>query len=77
MSRMSASVDKIEAPRLSQSKSYLKILGIPYFCKNSNMHLSAKFVGKIIKNNHIFNNIVNISRPRVIKVFPKSDMAII
>jgi len=31
----------------------------------------------IIKNNHIFNNITIILRPRVIKVSLKSDIAII
>ena len=34
-------------------------------------------VEAIIKNNHIFNNITVASRPRVIKVSPKSNMAII
>jgi len=69
--------DNVEAPRLPQSKLYLKILGIPYLLKNSNTPISADVVNKIIKDNHIFNNIVIVSRPRVIKVSPKSDMAII
>ena len=34
-------------------------------------------VETIIKNNYIFNNIAITFRPRVIKVFLKSDMAII
>jgi len=34
-------------------------------------------VETIIKNNHIFNNIAITSKPRVIKILPKSDMAII
>ena len=34
-------------------------------------------VKTIIKNNYIFMNITIISRPRVIKIFPKSDIAII
>ena len=34
-------------------------------------------VENIIKSNHIFNNIVLASRPHIINVFPKSDMAII
>jgi len=32
---------------------------------------------KILKNNHIFNNIILASKPRIIKVSPKSDMSII
>jgi len=31
----------------------------------------------IIKRNHIFNNVVLASRPHIIKVSPRSDMAII
>ena len=34
-------------------------------------------VENIIKKNHIFNNIVLALKPQIIKVFPKSDMAII
>jgi len=70
-------VDKVEASRLPQSKSYLKILGISYLCKNSNTPISANVVEKIIKDNYIFNNIVITSRPRVIKISSKLDMAII
>ena len=70
-------VDNIETPKLPQLKSYLKILSIPYLLKNSNTPISADVVKKIIKNNHIFNNIVITSRPKVIKVSPKLDMAII
>ena len=62
---------------MPQSKSYLKILGIPYLHKNSNAPISADLVERIIKDNHIFNNIVITSRPRVIKVSHKSDIAII
>jgi len=69
--------DKVEVPRLPQFKSYLKILDIPYLGKNSNMPISANAIKKIIKNNHIFNNIVIASKPRVIKVFSKLDIAII
>ena len=67
----------VEAPRLPQSKSYLKILGFPYLLENSNTPISANLVKRIIKDNHIFNNIVITYRLRLIKVSPKSDMAII
>ena len=70
-------LEKVEASKLSQSKSYLKIIGIPYLLKNTNTPISADVVKTIIKNNHIFNNIVIASRPRIIKVFLKSDMVII
>ena len=38
--------------------------------------MSNKIEG-IIKANHIFNNIILVSKPRVIKVLPKLDMSII
>ena len=34
-------------------------------------------VKTIIKNSHIFNNITIISRPKIIKVLPRSDIAVI
>jgi len=49
-------------PRLPQSKSYLKVLGIPYFIKDTNLPISSDIVESIIKSMHIFNNIVLASR---------------
>ena len=70
-------IDNVEAPCLLQSKSYLKIIGILYWLKNTNTPIIADVVETIIKNNHIFNNITIVLRPRVIKMSPKLDMAII
>jgi len=39
--------------------------------------MMADVVEIIIRNNHIFNNITVASRSRIIKVLPKSDIAII
>jgi len=69
---------QVEEPRLPKSKSYLKIIGIPFFPhENSQERLTPNDVETILKQNHIFNNIFLASRPRVIKVSPKSDMSII
>jgi len=38
--------DQIKSPRLPQSKSYLKIVGIPYLSKVTNAHLSSGDVEK-------------------------------
>jgi len=63
---------------LLQSKSYLKIIGIPYFPHdNSNEHLTPNKVKDIIKQNQIFDNVVLALKPWIIKVSPKSDMSII
>ena len=74
---LSANDNSITSPRLPQSKSYLKIVGIPYFVDKSNTHVTSKDIKHILKNNHIFNNIVLMSKPCIIKVSPKLDMAII
>ena len=69
---------QVENSRLPMSKSYLKIIGIPYFPHtNSSEKLTSTDVETVLKQNHIFDNISLASKPRVIKVSPKSDMAIV
>ena len=60
--------EEVEVSILPQSKSYLKIIGIPYLQENMNTLLTSKVVEDIIKKNHIFNNIALASRPHIIKV---------
>jgi len=68
----------VKVPQLLQSKSYLKIIGIPYFLYDkSQEHLSSNNVEQIIKQNQIFDNIILASNLRVIKVSPKLDMSTI
>ena len=74
---LSDNKDSITSARLPQSKSYLKIVGIPYFVDNSNTCISSENIEHILKNNHIFNNIVLAFKPHIIKVSSKSDMAIV
>jgi len=74
---LQTSDNNIASPQLSQSKSYLKIIDIPYFVDKSNTCISSEDIECILKNNHIFNDIVLASKPRIIKVSPKLDMAII
>ena len=69
---------QVDSPCLPQSKSYLKIIGLPYFPHgNLTDCLTSSDVELVIKQNHIFDNIMLASKPKVIKVFPKLDMAII
>ena len=69
---------QIDKPRLPKSKSYLKIIGILFFPHaNSQNKLTSNNIEMILKQNHIFNNISLTSKPRVIKVSPKSDMSIV
>ena len=69
---------QVKEPWLPKSKSYLEIISIPFYPHvNSQERLSSSDIESILKQNHIFNNISLTSRPRVIKVSPKSDMSII
>jgi len=52
-------------------------VGILYFVNKSNIHISSEDIEPILKNNHIFNDIVLTSKPYIIKVSPKLDMAIV
>ena len=69
---------QVDEPRHPKSKSYLKIISIPFFpYANSQERLTPNDIKMILKQNHIFDNISLASKPRVIKVSPKSDMAIV
>jgi len=68
---------QIDKPWLPKSKSYLKIIGIPYYPHNNSQEcLTSNDIETVLKQNQIFNNILLASKPRVIKVSPKSDMSI-
>jgi len=69
---------QVEKLCLPKSKSYLKIIGIPYYPHaNPQEKLTLNDIETILKQNHIFDNISLASKPRVIKVSLKSDMAIV
>ena len=70
-------LEDIETLRLSQSKTYLKIIDIPYFMENTNVSITLDFVESVIKANHIFNNLSLISKSHVIKALPNSDIVIV
>ena len=69
--------EDINTSHLPQSKSYLKIIGIPYLLENSNIPIMLDFVKTTIKNNHIFNNIAIISKSCIVKVLSKLNITII
>jgi len=72
----SAGDDEILAPWLPQSKSYLKITGIPYIQPNSNK-LTGDDIINTMKHLELFEPVNLVVKPRVIKTSSKSDMAII
>ena len=69
--------ENIQALRFSQSKSYLKIIGILYLMKNTNILINSDFVKTVIKSSHIFNDLSLTSKSRIIKTSPKSDITIV
>ena len=73
----SIEANQVQSPRLPQSKSYLKIVGILYLSESSNICITSDDIEKILKNNYIFNNVILASKSRIIKVSPKLDMSII
>jgi len=68
--------NKILTPRLPQLKSYLNITGIPYLQLDGNK-ISSENVTDFMNHIELFENISLATKPRIIKAFPKSNMAII
>ena len=65
----------IEAPRLPKSKSYMKIVRLPY---NSELGtITPDFIKGVLKEMHLFKDTTLASKPRVIKAFPKSNKAVV
>ena len=65
----------IEAPCLPKSKSYMKIVGLPY---NSELGtITPDFIEGILKETHLFKDATLASKPCVIKVSPKSDKVVV
>ena len=69
---------QVEDSRLPKLKLYLKIISILFY-PHANLQdkLTLTDIKMILCQNHIFDNVTLASKPRIIKVSPKSDMAIV
>jgi len=67
--------DSIESPRLPKSKSYMKIIGLPYLSELGVM--SPDIIEGVLKNSHLFKNATLASKPHIIKASPKLDKAVV
>ena len=68
-------LDSIEGPHLLKSKSFIKIIGLPY---NSELGvITPDFIEGVLKETHLFKDVALALKPYVIKAFPKSDMAVV
>jgi len=70
-------LNDIISPRLSQSKSYLKLLDIPYFQNDTNLSVTSDIIEGVIKSTYIFDNMVLASYSQVMKASSKSNIAVI
>ena len=73
----SIDADQVQSSQLPQFKSYLKIVSISYLSKVTNSCITLEDIERVLKNTHIFNNIVLVFKLRIIKVLLKPDMTII
>jgi len=64
-------------PCLPQSKSFLKILDVPYWGNNSLLSIIQAQVESVIANTSIFEGVVLASRSHIMKASPSSDMSVI
>ena len=67
--------DSIEGPCLPKFKSYMKIIGLPY--KTNQGVITSDYIEGILKELHLFKDVILVSKPCVIKVSPKSNMAVV
>ena len=62
---------------LPKSKLYLKIVGLSYYVKTTNTLVTPFLTKEVLKNTHIFNDIIIVSKSYIIKAASNSDSAVI
>ena len=67
--------DSIGSPCLPKSKSYMKIIGLPYSSKLGVM--SPDIIEGVLKDLHLFKDVTLASKLHVIKASPKSDKVVV
>ena len=68
-------MDSIESPHLPKSKSYLKILRLPYTMENG--VITPDIVKGVLKDVYLFKDVILALKSYIIKASPKSDMAVV
>ena len=64
-------------PCLSQSKSFLKVLGVPYWDSKTSLSVTSAQVAKALSSSPLFEGVTLASMPHIIKALPSSDMSVI
>ena len=65
----------IKGPCLPKSKLYMKIVGLSY--KIEQGVITSDYIESILKKIHLFKDVMLASKPYVIKVSPKFNMAVV
>ena len=65
----------IESPRLPTSKSYIKIVRLPYSSELGVM--TPDIIEGVLKDSHLFKDMILASKPHIIEASPKSDKAVV
>jgi len=64
-------------PRLPQSKSFLKVLGILYWDFKTSLSVTPAQVAEALSSSPLFEGIILASMPCIMKASPSSDMSVI
>ena len=64
-------------PCLPQSKSFLKVLGVPYWDSKTFLSVTPAQVAEALSSSSLFENITLASMPCIMKASPSSDMSVI
>ena len=64
-------------PRLPQSKSFLKVLCVPYWDSKTSFPITPIQVAEVLSSSPLFEGITLASMPCIMKASPSSDMSVI
>ena len=64
-------------PRLPQSKSFLKVLGIPYWDSKTSLPVTPAQVAEALSSSPLFEGVTLASMPCIMKASSSSDMSVI
>ena len=64
-------------PRLPLSKSFLKVLCVPYWDSKTSLPITPAQVAEALSSSPLFEGIILISMPCIMKASPSSDMSVI
>ena len=67
--------DSIESPHLPKSKSYMKIVGLPYSSKLG--VITPDIIEGVLKDSHLFKDTILASKSCIIKASSKSDKIVV